>query len=69
MALKTAVKHEREIKGIQIGMREVKLKDTCTPRFTTAQFAIAETWKPPKCQMSINRGKDKDSIVHICIEI
>ena len=52
-ALKTAIKQEKEIKGIQIGMREVKLKDTCTPMFTAAQFAVAETWKPPKCQMSI----------------
>ena len=24
-------------------------KDTCTPMFTAALFAIAKTWKPPKC--------------------
>uniref|UniRef100_A0A8D0QMZ6 DUF1725 domain-containing protein n=1 Tax=Sus scrofa TaxID=9823 RepID=A0A8D0QMZ6_PIG len=24
-------------------------KDTCTPVFTTALFAIAKTWKQPKC--------------------
>uniref|UniRef100_A0A8D1UGM6 DUF1725 domain-containing protein n=1 Tax=Sus scrofa TaxID=9823 RepID=A0A8D1UGM6_PIG len=24
-------------------------KDTCTPMFTTALFAIAKTWKQPKC--------------------
>ena len=25
------------------------LKDTCTPMFTAALFAIAKTWKQPKC--------------------
>ena len=24
-------------------------KDTCTPTFTAALFAIAKTWKQPKC--------------------
>ena len=24
-------------------------KDTCTPMFTAALFAIAKTWKQPKC--------------------
>ena len=24
-------------------------KDTCTPKFTAALFAIAKTWKQPKC--------------------
>ena len=24
-------------------------KDTCTPVFIAALFAIARTWKPPKC--------------------
>ena len=53
----------KEIKGIQIGKEEVKLslfaddmilyiensKDTCTPMFTEALFAITKTWKQLKC--------------------
>ena len=49
IALKTAIKQEKEIKGIQIGIREVKLKNTCTLMFTAALFAIGKTWKQPKC--------------------
>ena len=28
------------------------LKDTCTPVFTAALFAIAKTWKQPKCPLT-----------------
>ena len=27
-------------------------KDTCTPMFTAAVFAIARTWKQPKCTLT-----------------
>ena len=27
-------------------------KDTCTPVFTAALFAVAETWKQPKCPLT-----------------
>ena len=27
-------------------------KDTCTPKFTAALFAIAKTWKQPKCPLT-----------------
>ena len=27
-------------------------KDTCTPMFTAALFAIAKTWKQPKCPLT-----------------
>ena len=27
-------------------------KDTCTPVFTAALFAIARTWKQPKCTLT-----------------
>ena len=26
-------------------------KDTCTPKFIAALFAIAKTWKQPKCPL------------------
>ena len=29
--------------------KTMTLKDTCTPMFTAALFAIATTWKQPKC--------------------
>ena len=29
--------------------KTVTQKDTCTPMFTAALFAIAKTWKQPKC--------------------
>ena len=28
------------------------LKDTCTPMFIAALFAIAKTWKQPKCPLT-----------------
>ena len=27
-------------------------KDTCTPMFTAALYAIAKTWKQPKCPLT-----------------
>ena len=38
-------------------------KDTCTSIFIAALFTIARVWKQPK--MSINRGMDKEDVVHI----
>ena len=38
-------------------------EDSCTPMFIVALFTIAKTWKKP---MSINRGMDKEDVVHIC---
>ena len=29
-------------------------KDTCIPLFTAALFAIARTWKPPRCPSTDN---------------
>ena len=37
-------------------------KDTCTPMFIAALFTIASTWKQP---VSIDRGMDKEDVVHI----
>ena len=37
----TAIRAEKEIKGIQIGKEEVKL----------SLFAIARTWKEPRCPL------------------
>ena len=41
-------------------------KDICTPMFIAALFTIARTWKQP---LSINRGMDKEDVVHIYNEI
>ena len=32
--------------------KTVTRKDTCTPMFTAALFAIAKTWKQPKCPLT-----------------
>uniref|UniRef100_A0A8D1LIF9 Uncharacterized protein n=1 Tax=Sus scrofa TaxID=9823 RepID=A0A8D1LIF9_PIG len=32
--------------------KTMTLKDTCTPMFTAALFAIAKTWKQPKCPLT-----------------
>ena len=37
-------------------------KDTCTPMFIAALFAIAKTWKQPKCPSTEDW---KDEVVHI----
>ena len=37
-------------------------KNTCTPMFKAALFTIARTWKQPTC---LNRGMDKEDVVHI----
>ena len=34
---------------IQRKQKTLILKDTCTPMFIAALFAIAKTWKQPKC--------------------
>ena len=51
-------------------------KDTCTPMFIAALFAIAKTWKQPKCLIAktrkqpkclfMDRCMDKD-VVYICV--
>ena len=33
-------------------LRKPKLRDTCTPVFTAALFAIARTWKPPRSRLT-----------------
>ena len=38
-------------------MKTTLQKDTCSPVFTAALFATAETWKPPE---SLNRQMDKE---------
>jgi len=38
-------------------------KDTCTPVFIAALFAIAKTWKQPKCPST--RGVAQEDMVHI----
>ena len=38
-------------------------KDTCTPMFTEALFAIAKTWKQPKCPL-IDEWKQKMWYTH-----
>ena len=43
--------------------RTIIRKDACTPMFTAALFTVARTWKQPK--ISINRGMDKEDVVHI----
>ena len=37
-------------------------KDTCTPMFIAALFAIAKTWKQPKCPSTEERIKKKQYI-------
>ena len=42
----------QQILLLDIYMKKVKTliqRDSCTPRFTTALFIIAKTWKQPKC--------------------
>ena len=38
-------------------------KDTCTPMFIATLFAIAKTWKQPKC--SSTEEVDPEDMVHI----
>ena len=38
-------------------------KDTCTPMFIAALFTRAKIWKQPR--NVINRGMDKEDVVHI----
>ena len=33
--------------------------------FIAALFTVARTWKQPSQDMSINRGMDKEDVVHI----
>ena len=35
-------------------MKTIIQKDTCTPVFIAALFAIAKTWKQPKCPLTMN---------------
>ena len=37
-------------------------KESCTKMFIAALFTIASTWKQP---VSIDRGMDKEDVVHI----
>ena len=50
--LKVGIKpsYDPAIPLLGIYAKETKLeKDTCTPMFTAALFAIAKTWKQPRC--------------------
>ena len=45
--------HDPAIPLLSMYPEETKTeKDTCTPMFIAAQFAIVRTWKPPRCPLA-----------------
>ena len=48
--LEIELPYDPEIPLLGIHNKETRIeRDTCTPRFNTALFTIARTWKQPKC--------------------
>ena len=38
--------------------KTIILEDTCNPMFSEALFTIAEAWKQPKCQLTVEQIKE-----------